>query len=99
MPGHGRLSGCWCVKSRFHTQDDGITSRAPRPGPRDHQQRRARWPGISDPAGIRGARPQRYRSSLLYGVAADAARIAQHIAMDALGPAPAILRPVPATIS
>jgi len=38
-------------------------------------------------------------SGLLYGVAADAARIAQHIAMDALGPAPAILRPVPATIS
>jgi len=38
-------------------------------------------------------------SGLLYGVAGDAARIAQHIAMDALGRAPAVLRPVPATIS
>jgi putative flavoprotein involved in K+ transport len=38
-------------------------------------------------------------SGLLYGVADDAARIAQHIAMDALGRAPEILRPVPATIS
>ena len=38
-------------------------------------------------------------SGLLYGVASDAARIAQHIAMDALGRAPAVLRPVPATIS
>ncbi|HEV2253043.1 MAG TPA: NAD(P)-binding domain-containing protein [Streptosporangiaceae bacterium] len=36
-------------------------------------------------------------SGLLYGVAADAARIAQHIAMSALGCAPAILHPVPAS--
>ena len=36
-------------------------------------------------------------SGLLYGVAADAARIAQHIAADALGRArPAVLYPVPA---
>ena len=36
-------------------------------------------------------------SGLLYGVAADAARIAQHIAMDSPGrPGPAILPPVPA---
>ena len=38
-------------------------------------------------------------SGLLYGVAGDAARIAQHIAMDALGRAPAARRPVAATIS
>jgi len=36
-------------------------------------------------------------SGLLYGVAADATRIAQHIAMAALGRTPAILRPVTAT--
>jgi putative flavoprotein involved in K+ transport len=36
-------------------------------------------------------------SGLLYGVAADAARIAQHVAMDSLGRTrPAILHPVPA---
>ena len=38
-------------------------------------------------------------SGLVYGVAGDAARIAQHIAMDALGRTTAVLRPVPATIS
>jgi hypothetical protein len=36
-------------------------------------------------------------SGLLYGVTADAARVAQHIAMAALGhPVPAIPHPVPA---
>jgi len=38
-------------------------------------------------------------SGLLYGVAGDATLIAQHIAMDALGLAPAVLRHVPTTIS